>query len=1354
MKDKLPIAKWLVVIVFTATLATFPVNSSSSSWYLPRQNSQRQNRIEPTVPQRTIQPNRKPIKSTAQATVSPVADSYVSSTATSTNFGTALELRSKRSTLESYLRFDLTSLTESVISAKVRLTGQLNDTSGTNVVSQLFAVSNTTWSETGITWANKPSSSGSALASVTVTDNVPRLYEWDITAFVKSEMNAERHLISLALKNPSTSTPYATFSSREALSNTPELMILTTPPPTVNITSPAAGSMYLTPGTITIDADAADADGIAKVEFLQGTTVLNTDTVAPYSFTWSGVATGNYTLTARATDALGAVTTSVPVNISVVTTFPPTVTITSPASGTSFSSPATIEITADASDSDGISKVEFYQGSVLLGTVTSPPYTFSWSGMAACSYSLTARATDTLGGMATSAPVAVNVTGGQVGESTPPNFKVAFYGDMGVGPTSFSTLNLVKNEGAQALVVLGDLDYNDDPVSWEAQLNATVGPDFPVFVVIGNHDTDAWQGPTGYQKLVQDRFNHLGISWCGDLGVQSTFHYKGIFFVFTSPGIGAPIDHGNNHLYIRDQLAADHSIWTISGWHKNQHLMQAGGKSDEAGWEVYEESRLGGAIVATAHEHSYFRTHLLSSIMNQAVANNTNTFDLIKGNTFVFVSGLGGESRRDQEVTGPWVAKIYATPCLPGNPICQPNAIEGAMFGVFNVDGQQNKANFYFKDVNGQIIDSFTVFSQVDMPSIANIAPSEVTAGGPDFTLTVNGSNFINESTIRVNGAARPTTFVSSSQLTTQITAADILSGSSIAITVFNAVTGGGMSNQIDLAVNNPLPAISSIVPSDRPVCGGPFTLSVNGTNFVANSVIRLNGIDHATAFVSPTQLTADMTEADFPSAGIYNITVFNPAPGGGTSSSVSLPNPLPSATINTLAPANAVAGGAPFTLTVNGTNFCADSIVRFNGLDRTTTFISGTQLTAEISATDLQAPGNCAVTVFRPGSGSSNAVDFFVAPPVVDVFSISPDSAPAGGPAFTLTITGNNFFPGVITRWNGNDRPTTVLNGTQLTAEISAADIQNNGTAAVTVFVPGGGISAPITFTITCACGYEGDVAPRPNGSNNGTITISDWVQEGRFSAGLDIPNPGCEFERADISPLATRGNGAITISDWVQVGRYAANLEGSLLCADPSGPAFFNEVTKTVAPTVETFGRALKTARSVRLIRTKLSSDQSFSVSLELEAQGNENALGTTLNFDPSQLAFVTATTGKDARTSTLAVNSNNASKGHIGIALALEPGKSFPSGRREVVKLTFRSLGRGKLPPISFGDEIVRREIVDATGRVLEGNFESHKISENENPNWIDRIIGGRLFGLEYYLALISQDTPHLANVTALR
>jgi hypothetical protein len=386
-------------------------------------------------------------------------------------------------------------------------------------------------------------------------------------------------------------------------------------------------------------------------------------------------------------------------------------------------------------------------------------------------------------------------------EVPPPNLKIAFIGDQSLGPDASAVLNLIKLEGAQAVLHSGDLDYADDPAAWEAQLDSVLGADFPYFVTIGNHDELKWAAAGGYQQRVEGRFTRLGITWGGRLGVRSSFHYKGVFFVLTAPGIGSGFDDGASDLYVRDQLATDNSVWSVCSWHKNQRLMQVGGKTDETGWGVYEEARKGGAIIATGHEHSYSRTHLLGSMSSQTVASTSNTLSLTKGKSFAFVSGLGGQSTRPQLVGGSWWASAYASTCLAGEQYCQPNAAPGALFGVFNVDGQPNKALFYFKDINGRVVDSFVVYSNVEAPQLSAVTPASAEAGGAAFTLTVDGANFVNGSVVQWNGAARPTTFVSPTRLTAGIPATDIAAQGSALLTVANPAPDGGTSNALTFQV-------------------------------------------------------------------------------------------------------------------------------------------------------------------------------------------------------------------------------------------------------------------------------------------------------------------------------------------------------------------------------------------------------------------------------------------------------------------------------------------------------------------------------------------------------------------------
>lgn len=99
------------------------------------------------------------------------------------------------------------------------------------------------------------------------------------------------------------------------------------------------------------------------------------------------------------------------VDSNIIINNPPTVSITSPANGATFSSPANITITAAASDSDGtISSVAFYQDSNLLGTDTTSPYSYTWSNVPDGNYVLTAQATDNDDAVTTSSPVSITVS--------------------------------------------------------------------------------------------------------------------------------------------------------------------------------------------------------------------------------------------------------------------------------------------------------------------------------------------------------------------------------------------------------------------------------------------------------------------------------------------------------------------------------------------------------------------------------------------------------------------------------------------------------------------------------------------------------------------------------------------------------------------------------------------------------------------------------------------------------------------------------------------------------------------------------------------------------------------------------
>lgn len=319
---------------------------------------------------------------------------------------------------------------------------------------------------------------------------------------------------------------------------------------------------------------------------------------------------------------------------------------------------------------------------------------------------------------------------------TEPNLKVAFIGDSGNGADFRRVLELIKSEAAHMVLHQGDFDYADNPRAFFATIDSVLGRDFPYLASVGNHDIKSWREDCSrpdtrplikslfhlrrangcYAKFLKTRMARIGITPDDpDLDDQMySVTYRGLKVVFVGEG-GDLAGDSIYAPYIQDQLATDDHVWKICSWHRNQRAMQVGHKDDQMGWRVYETCKDLGAIIATAHEHSYHRTRTLTSMKDQIVdasCSDSNTPCVAKGSpgkSFVFVSGLGGDSVRDQErclpatfpygCKGEW-AKIYTS---------TQGATFGALFIAFTINGDPTKAQGYFRNIKGQIVDRFDI---------------------------------------------------------------------------------------------------------------------------------------------------------------------------------------------------------------------------------------------------------------------------------------------------------------------------------------------------------------------------------------------------------------------------------------------------------------------------------------------------------------------------------------------------------------------------------------------------------------------------------------------------------------------
>ena len=250
-------------------------------------------------------------------------------------------------------------------------------------------------------------------------------------------------------------------------------------------------------------------------------------------------------------------------------------------------------------------------------------------------------------------------------------------------------------------------------------------------------------------------------------------------------------------------------------------------------------------------------------------------------------------------------------------------------------------------------------------------------------------------------------------------------------------------------------------------------------------------------------------------------------------------------------------------------------------------------------------------------------------------------------------------------------------------------------------------------------AANFEGDLAPRPNGDKAATVT--DWVLAGRYAARLDYPTNAAEFQRADCAPRSTLGDGAITVIDWVQVGLYAAGLDPLTVVGGPTSEVHPGGVVSEKDSPPRTPHGDSPYSRLLEVADTMVIQGSSGTASVQLESLGDENALGFSLLFDSSAVNYVSASLGSASNGVTMFVNDSQAGAGRLGFVLGLGTGRSFVSGTRELVKVTFRAATPAKGNyTISFADQPVPCEVSGTNALPLAAGYVTGTITVNPLPS----------------------------------
>ncbi len=315
------------------------------------------------------------------------------------------------------------------------------------------------------------------------------------------------------------------------------------------------------------------------------------------------------------------------------------------------------------------------------------------------------------------------------------------------------------------------------------------------------------------------------------------------------------------------------------------------------------------------------------------------------------------------------------------------------------------------------------------VPMITQLSPASVVVGSQGFVLVLSGNNFAPTSSVAWNGQVRATTYVSANTLNAQINASDVASIGTASVTVSNASTGGGVSLGQSLAVTAVVPVVTTVSPASAATGGSAYTLTVNGTGFDSLAQVTWNGSPRTTSYVSPTQVTAQITAADIASAGNFPVGVYNADNGAMASNTVLVSVADAPLALVTLSPPFVVAGGPAYMQTVIGTGFNATSTLRWNGSPRVTTLVSTTQLRAQVSAADIASVGTATLTVVNggstPGTSAGQALTIGLPSTEAVAFQVNPQhngairfatvvapSALPTSPTWTAALDGTASYP------------------------------------------------------------------------------------------------------------------------------------------------------------------------------------------------------------------------------------------------------------------------------------------------------------------------------------------------------
>jgi len=504
--------------------------------------------------------------------------------------------------------------------------------------------------------------------------------------------------------------------------------------PTVAITAPAANSSSSVGSPITIAADAADSDGsISKVEFFAGSTKLGEDTVSPYSFVWQNPSAGSYSLTAVATDNLGATSTSAPVPV----------TVMPGPSGTLQRGPYLNMANQDSivirwrSSSSVVGRVRYGLTPENLNSFTDEsaaqtnhvvrltglsPYTRYYYSVGSANDSLTPQSVEnTSFRPGASAPTAADYTfRTSPVPGTPVDTRIWIVGDCGRGTQVQANgrdayYGFTGNRTPDLNLQMGDNAYNSgtdaEYQSGYFNMYADIFRKMPQWSTLGNHDANNGNTNPLANHPYFDMFTFPASGECG--GVPSgtehyySFDYGNIHFIcldsqasvttVDDPGTPNTNEDGPMAIWLRADLASNTATWTIAFWHHPPYS-KGSHDSDSSSQLVNMRTRFnpimeeGGVdLLFFGHSHNYERSVLLdghygtSGTITAAMKKNSGN-----GSVGGFTTGASGKIRN--AANGFTATSTVNGAVIPGDgayvkPLTGPRDHFGAVYNTAGMSG-------------------------------------------------------------------------------------------------------------------------------------------------------------------------------------------------------------------------------------------------------------------------------------------------------------------------------------------------------------------------------------------------------------------------------------------------------------------------------------------------------------------------------------------------------------------------------------------------------------------------------------------------------------------------------------------